>query len=76
MNKVEIQPFQLAKKHKCNCCDRLERIERRLVLWQDNQVVGDLELCEQCLMAMLNIINGQEEIIEKWEFQKGGMSNG
>ena len=21
---------------------------------------------------MLNIINGQEEIIEEWEFQKGG----
>lgn len=76
MNKVEIQAYKIAKRQKCDSCDRLESIERRLVLWQENQVMGDLELCELCLNALLNLFEKEEEIIQEWVFAERGVNNG
>lgn len=75
MNRAEIQPYHIAKRYKCNLCDRLEKVEKRLVIWQDSQVVGDLLLCRPCLDALLQIIECEEEVIEEWNF-KGGYNNG
>jgi len=71
MNKIEIQPYHVAKRYKCNLCDRLEKVEKRLVIWQESQVVGDLLLCSPCLEVTLKIIEGEQRVIEEWNF-KGG----
>jgi hypothetical protein len=71
INKIEIQPYQVAKKYRCNLCDRLEKVEKRLVVWRKNQVVGDLLLCNPCLETIVEIIRGKEEIIEEWNFRGG-----
>lgn len=71
MNKVEIQAYQSPKRCKCNLCQRLEKIEKRLVIWRGKQVVGDFLLCEPCLQTMQDIISGEENILEEWEFQGG-----
>jgi hypothetical protein len=73
MKKVETQPYHIFKRFKCNLCDRLEPIEKRLVFWQDGKVVGDLLLCNSCLDLLINIIEGNEEVIEKWNFKGGGI---
>ena len=70
MDKAEVQCYQWAKKQRCVSCDRIEKIGKRLVIWHNQQVVGDLELCELCLEAILKIINS-EEVIEEWKFTKG-----
>lgn len=75
MNKVEIQAYHTAKRYRCNLCDRLEKVEKRLVVWQESQVVGDLLLCSPCLEALVEIIKGEQEVIEEWSF-KGGAGNG
>ncbi|NLW23675.1 MAG: hypothetical protein GXY91_00245 [Clostridia bacterium] len=68
---VEIQSFQVPKKCKCNLCDRLEKIDKRLVLWHENQVVGDLLLCNPCLEVFEKIVRGEEQVIQEWNFQGG-----
>lgn len=72
MNKIEIQPYHIYKRFKCNLCDRLEQIEKRLVFWHEGKVIGDLLLCNPCLEILIKIIEGDEEIIEEWSFKGGG----
>jgi len=72
MHKVEIQHYHIAKRYKCNLCDRLEKVEKRLVIWNNHQVVGDLLLCSPCLEVLLQIIAGEQEVAEEWNFQGGG----
>ncbi|NLT94095.1 MAG: hypothetical protein GXW85_00940 [Clostridia bacterium] len=72
MNKVEVQPYYVFKRFKCNLCDRLEQVEKRLVFWQDGKVIGDLLLCNSCLELLIKIIEGSEEVMEEWIFKGGG----
>jgi len=70
-SKIEIQPYQVAKRYRCDLCDRLENIEKRLVLWHNNQVVGDLLLCNSCLEVVQSVLLSEEQIVEEWDFQGG-----
>ncbi|MFZ5942908.1 MAG: hypothetical protein ACOYVD_02275 [Bacillota bacterium] len=71
MNKIDIQPYQAAKKYKCNLCDRLEIVEKRMVIWHRKQVVGDLLLCNSCLQIIQEIISGEEQVIKEFDLSGG-----
>ncbi|MGI6226791.1 MAG: hypothetical protein ACOYJ1_11115 [Peptococcales bacterium] len=68
MNRVEVQAYHIPKKYRCDLCDRIDKIEKRLVIWQENQVIGDLLLCNPCLDVVVKIIRGEQEVIEEWSF--------
>lgn len=71
MPKITFMPFQNPKKKKCNCCDRTMLLKHRVLLLEDESLVGDLELCTDCAQALAEIFNqSQPETVEReWYFQ-------
>lgn len=70
MRKIQVQPYQVPKRMKCNLCDRVEKVEKRLVIWHNKQVIGDLHLCNPCLL-ITDGFRGATEVSQQWDFAGG-----
>ncbi len=71
MAKLEFQLFCTPKRKRCVCCDLVGPVEARLILWDKDRILGDLELCNGCAegwKTALRLLTVHEE----WNFKKGG----
>ncbi len=72
MPEIQFLAFLDPKRKKCNCCDRTLMLTRKINFFEDDHLVGDLELCTTCAGTIAEILNRKTETVEKeWVFEGG-----
>lgn len=63
--------FAHTRRGRCQCCNRQQTLKGKIIIQDDAALVGDLNLCSECVIAWLEILGkGSERVIQEWNFNK------
>lgn len=72
MSCIEVVNFHHERKKKCPSCDRNQIVGAKVMLIKEEELVGDLELCQICCQVLLEVISKKtEKLVASWDFKPG-----
>ncbi|MGI6286003.1 hypothetical protein SEF58_09320 [Neomoorella humiferrea] len=73
MLKVHFSYFSRPRRGRCDCCDRQQTLEVKLLLLDDASLIGDLILCGECAAAWEELTSrDRERVVKQWNFTGEG----
>ncbi|MDN5327272.1 MAG: hypothetical protein PWP41_1968 [Moorella sp. (in: firmicutes)] len=77
MYQVRFAFFARQRRGRCDCCDRHQVLERKILLLEDDDLIGDLILCSECALALEALVSGaRETATREWVFAGGPSRSG
>ncbi|GEA16549.1 hypothetical protein E308F_27950 [Moorella sp. E308F] len=71
MLQVKFSYFARPRRGRCNCCDRQQTLEGKILLLEDTALIGDLILCGECAAAWGELLGqGREKVVQEWNFSE------
>lgn len=75
----QIRPVTFARQRRgrCDCCDRQQVLERKILLLEENELIGDFLLCSECAAALEELLGrARERVTREWIFAGGPSTSG
>lgn len=73
MLQVQFTYFARPRRGRCECCNRQQTLERKILLQEDTALIGDLSLCGECAAAWEELLGQpRERVTREWNFNDGG----
>lgn len=71
MPQLQFKKFNNPRKKRCDCCDCVLPLANKVLVFDEELLAGDLELCEQCTRLLLQACGGSREtVLTEWDFGK------
>ena len=71
MPELQFKRFSNPRKKRCNCCDRTRPLDLKVLMIEEDFLIGDFELCEPCAEALKHAgAEVKETVLQEWNFSK------
>ncbi|OIQ11820.1 hypothetical protein [Neomoorella thermoacetica] len=74
MYQVRFAFFARQRRGRCDCCDRQQVVERKILLLEDDDLIGDFILCSECAAALEALLGRARETVTRAGIFAGGPS--
>ncbi|BCV22083.1 hypothetical protein [Moorella sp. Hama-1] len=75
----QIRPVTFARQRRgrCDCCDRQQVLEGKILVLEGDNLIGDLVLCSECAIALEELLgHTRERVTREWNFAGGPLTPG
>lgn len=69
MTEYRMTYFTRPLRGRCECCNRQQNLEQKILLLDGTGLIGDLNLCSDCAAAWEELLGQKnEKVIQEWDF--------